>query len=417
MTTESRLQPEDPIVSPVFLLSTPRAGSTMLRYLLDSHSRICSPGELGLGVVCHHLQMACSRTLGQVGSAGVPAETIARQEVRRIVAGMMQAYCRAKGKEIWCDKAPVNVDYAWRLLEIFPEARLICLHRHCLDMVHSSLELSRFGFMEELSGFIVRNPGNLVAALIEAWLDQTHKMLALERESPQSIHRITFESLVLRPHDTLPELFRFLAVDWEPEILQRAFVMSHDEGGGDPKAKLTRSLDSARIGKGSTIPVQTFPLSLWNRMNETLVQLGYPEVGPDWNERPSPLLPAQAKQQPMVLTLEDLFLFHIPAALERNAEQLAPIEATIKFVITGRESGIWTVDLKELQVLSTHREADCTIRTDSEVLLAIANKSLDPFSAFQQGKVQVQGQMDLVYKVPLLLEVVPAEAEIGVGAG
>lgn len=403
-----RLQPEEPSVPPVFALSMPRAGSTLLRYLLDAHSRICSPGELLLGRLCQTLQMSCERTLGLVGSAGVPAEAVARQEVRRTVAGMMQAYARAKGKQIWCDKTPANLDYVQVLVATFPEARFICLHRHCLDVVHSCLEASRFGFMEELAGYVTRDPGNLVAALIEGWLEQTEKLLELERSLPRNCHRILYESMVLRPQETLPGLFRFLGVEWEPEILERAFNMPHDEGGGDPKVRFTRSLDPASIGKGGAIPLGTFSLPLRKRMNEVLVKVGYPEVGLDWNERHSARPSAEGeRREPEALGVRELFSHHVPAAFERNAQKLFPSRASVKFLVTGRESGTWVVDLREKRVITADRAADCTVRIDSEVLLSIAHGALNPFRAFQEGKVQFEGDMELLLRAPLFLEVTP----------
>src|SRR5947199_279529 len=40
-----RLTFDLPTMPAVFVLSPPRSGSTLLRYILDSHSRIASPGE------------------------------------------------------------------------------------------------------------------------------------------------------------------------------------------------------------------------------------------------------------------------------------------------------------------------------------------------------------------------------------
>ena len=55
-----------PPFSQVFILCTPRSGSSLLRYILDTHPAICCPGELSLGQLCKDLYTAFYYTVGQV---------------------------------------------------------------------------------------------------------------------------------------------------------------------------------------------------------------------------------------------------------------------------------------------------------------------------------------------------------------
>src|ERR1700730_4284019 len=53
---------------PLFVLCGPRRGSTLLRYILDTHSQIASPGEIELGALCAHLEevIRCTQTDGVI---------------------------------------------------------------------------------------------------------------------------------------------------------------------------------------------------------------------------------------------------------------------------------------------------------------------------------------------------------------
>src|SRR5438067_867005 len=59
--------------APIFILSNPRSGSTLLRFLLDAHPSICCPGELRLGAICEFVTTAVESTLGQLSAS--PAST------------------------------------------------------------------------------------------------------------------------------------------------------------------------------------------------------------------------------------------------------------------------------------------------------------------------------------------------------
>ncbi|NOR70815.1 MAG: hypothetical protein GQ532_14175, partial [Methylomarinum sp.] len=132
--------------SMVFILSCERSGSTMLRYIIDTHSKIACPGHLYLGSLCESL----NRTLmGSVAQTLAEANKEAQQdfiviETRKIIHNIMDSYIEAKGKQIWCEKTPMNLDHLSLLETHFPEAKYICLYRHCMDVVNSSINLSKF---------------------------------------------------------------------------------------------------------------------------------------------------------------------------------------------------------------------------------------------------------------------------------
>lgn len=406
MTTIKLEEPRHP---PIFILSLPRSGSTLLRNLVDTHSKICSPGEMNLADLCYRLRFSVTRTLGRIqGDAGREeiAASVAKQ-CRAIVSGIMEAYARAKGKKIWCEKTAGYLQHLEHVEILFPEARFICLYRNCLDTVQSQLEVCKHGFMEDLAPYAAGNPMNLVAAMIDSWVDKTEVMRELQQRRPEQVFAVKYEEMVTSPAQTLKPMFEFLGVPWEEEILRQAFVVPHETDGGDAKIHFTTQVESSYIGKGSTLHWSEMPPKQVARMNRVLGELGYPEVGPDWNDIPSPYAEAAAGSGDgsSVGSVQAVFEEHIPGNLEANAEAIDTARARYKFKVTGADPAVWVVDLtgEVPRVIQGDGDSDCTVILDGSVLLDIANRRLNPVTAFTEGKVQVQGNFDLVVGTGIFL--------------
>lgn len=52
--------------TPVFILSCERSGSTMLRYIVDTHSKVACPSHLYLGSLCEGLNRTLMGTIAQL---------------------------------------------------------------------------------------------------------------------------------------------------------------------------------------------------------------------------------------------------------------------------------------------------------------------------------------------------------------
>lgn len=97
-------------LSPVFILSAERSGSTLLRYILDSHEDVSSPGELSLGEICKKLLFALYRLRPDNHDKRKMMKEI-KGEARRIIDKIMNAFLIRTGKRVWCEKTPYNLNY------------------------------------------------------------------------------------------------------------------------------------------------------------------------------------------------------------------------------------------------------------------------------------------------------------------
>jgi hypothetical protein len=286
-------------VTPFFIQACERSGSTLLRYIVDTHSQLCSPAELYLGRSLEAMKVTLERSTALLRPEA-ERQAFVTSELRRRCGGILDEYALGKGKKAWCEKTPVNLQSLDLIDRVFPDARHICLHRNCMDVVHSALEAGRYGFVEGLTEYIRRDPTNLVAALAQSWADKTEWLLQFEQAHRDRCHRVRYEAVVFEPATVLPAMFQFMGYPWEPALLDAVFRIPHDQGAGnagDRKIRLTRKIER-RVGSGSTISRQHLPAALLLRVNGLLRQLEYSEIHEFWDKAPSPYLPPGVTPMP-----------------------------------------------------------------------------------------------------------------------
>jgi hypothetical protein len=251
------------LAPPLFLLSSYRSGSTMLRLILDTHPDIWCPDELELGVLavklCHVIEgglevdddVASYQLIDSARDIAIDARVVKR--ARAIVDSLMDGFTRERKKRRWCDKSPENVGYLPFLEQLYPDALWLCLYRHPLDTVASALNVSRYGFSSPLMLQHVRKePSNHIEALARSWCDITGIILGCEARPSCRSFRVTYESLVTATDEVLAAMFAFIGADFDAAIVERAFHSHHHQRsvGGDRGTRFTTKVLQNRLGSG-----------------------------------------------------------------------------------------------------------------------------------------------------------------------
>ena len=144
MRTETASRPSDnATVAPIFIIASARSGSTLLRFLLDSHPSIACPPETNLVEACAALCNVARVLSTDCGSSPLGAQGI--EQARTAIESLLGEYSRSRGKIRWCDKSLVSVLHADILGSIWPCAQFLCLYRHCMDVVYSGIQASPWG--------------------------------------------------------------------------------------------------------------------------------------------------------------------------------------------------------------------------------------------------------------------------------
>ncbi|MGH9077480.1 MAG: sulfotransferase family protein [Acidimicrobiales bacterium] len=276
---------------PLFLLCSPRSGSTLLTRLLGMHERIAAPAETNLSVACQ-LTMNAAATLGQ---EDVDDEASAKAErrralthARRMATGIIRSYLDRRGAEVFVDKSLTNVDHAALLAECFPGARFICLHRHCLDVVYSLIEASPWGFEAYGAAPFVASH-SFVPGLVDKWIGTTRAAVAFATAHPSVTTVVRYEDLVRDPVKVVGGLLAALGFGPAHHLVPPApggpvLLDKHANTGPlDYKIAFTNAVDTASIERGRRLPVAAIAPPLLAAANELLEGLGYAAMDERWN--------------------------------------------------------------------------------------------------------------------------------------
>ena len=221
-------------LKPGFLIGVYRSGSTLLRFILDSHSKIAVPPETNFLYPLADMWRSEWVKTG-VRGAGLNENGLL-DRLREFAAGVFDDYTTAKGKSRWFDKTPAYVDILDFLDALFGErCRYIMLYRHGLDVASSlanMYEKQVLGGPAKEYADAHSDPPRLTFA--RYWAEQCEKMLAFEAAHPTQCHRIYYEQYAKKPEKYLPPLFEFLGEPWEPDVLNFN-KKQHDFGLQDNK--------------------------------------------------------------------------------------------------------------------------------------------------------------------------------------
>lgn len=277
--------------SPVFVLTTGRSGSTLLRYILDSHPELACPPETNFSLACKDLVNTWRVLADATPDSDDPPANSGNilAATRAAIDSAFGHYLQSTGKSRWCDKSPQSCWETDLLVRLYPEAKFLCLYRHCMDVIVSAVEERPWGFGQrpglELERFVAQYPSNSVAAVGALWLAHVGKMLKFEKDHPERCHRIRYEDLVTAPEETTASIFSFLGVADVPGITETCFQIRHQgDNPGDKKILFTNKVNSHSIGRGVQVPRSLLPQQLCIEINQALAELDYRIVDGKWDE-------------------------------------------------------------------------------------------------------------------------------------
>ncbi|KAB8193283.1 sulfotransferase [Nonomuraea phyllanthi] len=182
---------------PVFLLSSVRSGSTLLRVMLDSHSQVHSPIET------HFRRVTVGLGTDPVRQA-MEALGHTHSDIEHIVWDrLLHRELARSGKPVLAEKTPSNV-FAWRrIATCWPDARFVFLLRHPLSIAQSWHEADPD-----------RRP-------MEQAVPRTLTYMTHLQEARTHLDGLTlrYEDLVADPERELRRLCLFLGLEFEPAML------------------------------------------------------------------------------------------------------------------------------------------------------------------------------------------------------
>ncbi|PJI90674.1 hypothetical protein DAH55_18810 [Sphingomonas koreensis] len=197
--------------TPIFIVSLPRSGSTLLEQMLGSHPEIEPTDELLYipAILRSAMEMATRR-----GPVTVP----------QLIAGISDDYAAAMGTEylrraalhrkttrpFFIDKLPNNWSNVLFIRRILPHARFVDIRRNPMDCCFSNFTQSFSS--AHASSFALRDIG-------QCYADYVRLMAHLDQVAPGMIHHLSYEQLVEDAEPNLRQMLNYLGLDWDPALL------------------------------------------------------------------------------------------------------------------------------------------------------------------------------------------------------
>jgi hypothetical protein len=187
--------------APIFIVGCQRSGTTLLRLILDSHSRIaCGPETRFL----RDFERITGADWHRISRFGFPRGYWLAKAADYF--GSFQAeYAASRGKVRWADKSPLYaliLDYVW---EVFPDAQVIHLIRDVKDVTASH----RTAFSYKAALGAPRKWQRYITAVRSA----------AATVPADRYHEVRYESLVADREQTVRGIVAFLGEPWDPAVL------------------------------------------------------------------------------------------------------------------------------------------------------------------------------------------------------
>jgi acyl transferase domain-containing protein/acyl-CoA synthetase (AMP-forming)/AMP-acid ligase II/acyl carrier protein/predicted alpha/beta-fold hydrolase len=230
ITVNRPLKIDKKLPKAVFVLSSPRAGSTLLRIMLAGHPDVCSPPELHLLPFDTIAQREEELALSQLGE-GLPRafmelKGIDAQEAQNLVANLVEQKCsiydvyamlqELAGKRLLIDKSPTYAFYQETLERaeaLFDGAKYIHLIRHPYAVIESFCRMR----MDKLVGSGEENPYQLAE---EIWTKSNQNIIDFFAKIDRDrYYQVRYEDLVKEPTKITEEFCQFLEIPFDSSLL------------------------------------------------------------------------------------------------------------------------------------------------------------------------------------------------------
>ncbi|MFY1632440.1 sulfotransferase family protein [Solwaraspora sp. WMMB335] len=182
---------------PVFLLSSVRSGSTLLRMMLNSHPALYAPHELHLSKL--QVRFGDHYITDSMAELGWDANEVTHLLWDRVLDAALQR----SGKQVLVEKTPHNVFMWSRIARVWPDARFLFLLRHPAAILDSWSRARPQQSPQEA----VESVGRYLTRLAEA-------------QQVLSGHTVRYEDLVADPAAQTRRICAFLGLEWEPAMIE-----------------------------------------------------------------------------------------------------------------------------------------------------------------------------------------------------
>lgn len=262
---------------PIFVIGCHRSGTTLTRYILDTHPAIACPPESKYLSALLPL-FGFPRAMEGIRGLGGSFEDI-REHVVEFGRAFLDDYAERRDKRRWADKTP-NYYRIVELLDYLFNGQVLYLFivRHPLDVIPSLMDMLRIevvaGNNEPFLRDLAARHGIGEYGAAKYWVEFNERLWTFSQCTPERVHWIRYEDLVGHTENTLGEMFHFLGEDFDPRLIEDVFRTEHDSGFEYGQIRKRTSIESHRVQKWVDWP-EAKRSALWKLVAETAGCFGY----------------------------------------------------------------------------------------------------------------------------------------------
>ncbi len=197
---------------PIFIVSLPRSGSTLLEQMLGSHPDIEPAGELPYvpAILRAVMEMATRRgkvTVPQLIASIPPdqADAMGQDYLRRAKLH------RKTDRPYFIDKLPHNWSNILFIRRILPQAKIIDIRRPAMDCCFSNFTQSFSS--AHASSFALADIG-------QCYSDYVRNMAHLDTVAPGMVHHVDYRKLVEDAENEVRPALEYIGLPWDPAVLE-----------------------------------------------------------------------------------------------------------------------------------------------------------------------------------------------------
>jgi tetratricopeptide (TPR) repeat protein len=220
-----------------FLVGFPRSGTTLLDRMLSAHSDIEVLEEKSLFSFLHQdwSEPGTLEALADIKDAQIA-------DAREIYRREMSRHRRQPERSLVIDKLPLNLAYLFLIYRLFPEAPVIFLQRHPMD-VCISCYFQAFELEASMAYFLdIQQTAQYYDAVMQV------AALSLEQVG-NPLFKLRYEDLVAGPQEQLTELLKFLELERQDSMLEYRPQGGSETSNTPSYQQVSQPLHSRSIGK------------------------------------------------------------------------------------------------------------------------------------------------------------------------
>lgn len=280
---------------PMFIIGSPRSGTTLLRLMLNAHKNVCVPPE------CGFIQWLAPKYLSAIFDKKTIKEFIADlkktkkietwnldfsrleeyierkgsqsfQEVCMCVIAFYASNGRSKSVKYLGDKNNYYIDYLDEILEIFPNAKFLFLIRDGRDVATSYVTINNSIIDSDYKPVLP----NSIKKIALSWNENNKKIHDFSLKiQPSQYMFLKYEDLITEPLEMCKQICDGLGLEFDENMVH--FNQFNDEPKEfiQWKEKTLEKIDSKNLGKYKQVFSDEEIFEFNKIAEESLVKFGY----------------------------------------------------------------------------------------------------------------------------------------------